>query len=322
MPSDALPRLVIAGAGGTIGTHLMRAAQGRFQPVVLTRGGAGAPGGEVVRWNPHAAAASDAAGLAVVTGALEGAAAVVNLAGSSISAGRLDARHVAALRASRVDAGATLSEAAARCRRPPAVFFQISGTNIYGDGGERELDEETPIDVTTPLGEVGVVWEASARPPSSTRAVVGRAGMVLAPDAEVWRRLLLPVRLFVGGPFGSGEQWWPWIHADDLARAILWLVERDDAEGVYNLVGEPVRQIDLIRGVARRLGRPALLRAPAVALRAVLGGLADALLLESRRVVPARLYAEGFEFEAPAIDTALDRLLAVDARAVEHDLVR
>ncbi|CAN5809838.1 TIGR01777 family oxidoreductase [soil metagenome] len=309
--SAHLPRLVIAGAGGLIGRHLLRLAEGRYDRIVLTHSDTKLPGVTSVRWDPRAAAKGDERGLARVSEALEAAAGLINLAGSSISAGRLDARHVATLRASRVAAGATLSEALLRCATPPAAWFQASGTNAYADGGEHELDESAPIDVHAPLGEVGIVWEASADPVQHrTRVVIGRMAMVLAPEAEAWRRLLLPIRLGVGGPLGSGRQWWPWIHVDDVVRAILWLVERDDAVGVYNVVAEPVRQIELTRAAARRLRRPALVPVPPFALRIVLGGLADALLLASLRVVPDRLLEEGFEFELLDVDRAVARLLA------------
>ena len=306
---EALPRLVIAGAGGVIGRHLLAATHGRYERVVLTRGRTRGDGVTRVVWNPRAAALGDEAGLETVARALDGAAAIVNLAGSSISAGRLDERHVARLRSSRVEAGATLSEAARRCEQPPPVWFQASGTNAYLDAGEREIDESGRIDATTPLGEVGVVWEASATPPEGTRVVIGRLGMVLAPEAEAWKRLLLPIRLFVGGPLGSGRQWWPWVHVDDAVGAIVWLIEQPRAHGVYNIVGEPVRQIDLARAAARRLRRPSLVPVPPFALRTLLGGLADPLLLESRRVVPEQLFEDGYEFEAPTIEAAMERLL-------------
>jgi uncharacterized protein len=304
-----LPRLVIAGAGGVIGRHLLRATEGRYERVVLTRGGTRPTGVRHVEWNPRAAATGDEAALAALARELDGAAALVNLAGSSISAGRLDAKHVATLRSSRVEAGATLSAAAARSALPPPVWFQASGTSIYAEGGESEIDEGAPLDTASPLGEVGVVWEAAATPPAGTRVVTGRMGMVLAPEAEAWRRLLLPIRLFVGGPLGSGRQWWPWIHADDAAGAIVWLLENERAAGVYNLVAEPVRQIELSRGAARRLRRPTLVSVPAFAVRIIMGGLGDPLLLESRRVVPERLFEDGYPFQAPNVEAALQRLL-------------
>ena len=145
------------------------------------------------------------------------------------------------------------------------------------------------------------------------RAVQGSSpgvfGIVLAKEAETWKKLLLPIKLFVGGPLGSGQQWFSWIDADDLARAILFLIE-SDAEGVFNLTApEPVRQITLTRQTAAKLSRPAVVPAPAFALRLALGGLADALILASAKVLPARLEREGFTFERPTFESELNELL-------------
>ena len=305
-----LPKLVVAGAGGVIGRALLEAAEGRYERVVLTRGGTSPSGITSVRWSPSAAADGDEAELERLAETLSGAAAVVNLAGSSVAAGRLDDAHVERLRNSRLQAGATLVGAAERAAQKPPVWFQASGIDIYGDSGETVLDESASVDGDGPMSVVGRAWEASADPARAfARVIVGRIGVVLAPDAPAWTKLLLPIRLFVGGPLGSGKQWFPWIEAEDLARAVLFLIEAEDAEGPYNLVGEPVRQIDLTRAAARRLRRPAFVPAPAFALRLVLGRVADVLLLSSKRAVPKRLREAGFEFAAGTVDEAVDKLL-------------
>ncbi len=304
------PRIVIAGAGGVVGRALLDATAGRFERVVLTRGGTAPAGVEAVRWSPSAAGDGDEAELAHLAAVLDGEAALVNLAGSSIAAGRLDEAHVQRLLASRVQAGATLVEACRRASAPPPVWFQASGIDIYGDGGEGVLDEDASIEGEGPISRVGRAWEASAAPASAfARVILGRLGVVLAPDSPAWQKLLLPIRLFVGGPLGSGRQWFPWIEAGDLARAMLFLIESPEAEGPYNLVAEPARQIEVTRAAARRLRRPAIVPAPAFALRLVLGRLADVLLLSSKRAVPRRLREAGFRFEAPTIDEAMQRLL-------------
>ena len=306
----SLPRMIIAGAGGVVGRALVGAAADRYELVVLTRGDTALPGTRSVRWNPSAAADGDDAALEALAHELDGAAALVNLAGSSIAAGRLDAAHVRRVRESRERAGATLVAAAQRAASPPPVWFQASGIDIYGDGGERVLDERTAIEGDGPIQVIGRAWEASADPAEAfARVIVGRIGVVLAPDAEAWTKLLLPIRLFVGGPLGSGRQWFPWIEANDLARAMLFLIDDERAEGAYNLVAEPVRQIELTRLAARALGRPAFVPAPAFALRIALGGVADVLLLTSKRAVPARLREAGFVFETPTAEAAVRKLL-------------
>lgn len=307
------PRIVIAGAGGVVGRALLEAVAGRYEVVVLTRGGTERPGATSVAWSPDAAERDDDAELERIASVMDGAAAVVNLAGSSIAAGRLDEAHLRRVRESRERAGATLVAAARRSAQPPPVWFQASGIDIYGDGGEQVLDETASVDGDGPISVIGRAWEASADPAKDfARVVVGRIGVVLAPDADAWTKLLLPIKLFVGGPLGSGRQWFPWIEAGDLARAIVFLIESPEAEGPYNLVAEPVRQIELTRAAARRLGRPAFVPVPAFALRLVLGRVADVLLLTSKRAVPRRLREAGFTFEAGTLDEAIEKLLPRD----------
>lgn len=305
-----LPSIVIAGAGGVIGRALIAACQGRYACVVLTRGGTEQAGATSVRWSPSAAHDGDDAELARLGSVLDGSAAVVNLAGSSIADGRLDRAHVERLRDSRVQVGATLVAAAERAAAKPPVWFQASGADVYGDRGETPLDESTPIEGDAPLAVVGRAWEGSADPARAfARVIVGRFGAVLAAEAPAWQKLLLPIRLFVGGPFGHGRQFFPWIEATDAARAILFLIELESAEGAYNLVAEPTRQIDLTRAAARRLKRPAVIPAPAFVLRLVLGQVADTLLLSSKRVVPKRLREAGFRFEAGTAEEVAAKLL-------------
>ena len=305
-----LPKLVIAGAGGVVGQALLGASEGRFERVVLTRGGTDPAGVMAVRWSPSAEHEGDEDELERLAAVLDGAAAIVNLAGSSIADGRLSDEHLRRLRESRVQVAATLIAAAQRAAAPPPVWFQASGADIYGDRGEEELDERAPIVGDAPLVELVRVWEGSAEPARAfARVVVGRLGVVLAPEAQAWRKLLLPIRLFVGGPFGSGRQYFPWIMQDDAARAILFLIDSERASGPYNLVAQPTRQIELTRAAARRLRRPALIPAPAFALRLALGRVADALLLSSRRVVPSRLLEDGFRHDAWTAEQAVAKLL-------------
>jgi len=310
---DARPHLVIAGASGLIGRRLIAELQGRWRVTVLTRevSGAEATGATPLAWTPTAAKDGDRAHLEGLSRVLEGAGALVNLAGSPIAAGRFGAEHRRRIRDSRVDSTTTLVEAAARCERPPAVWLQASGTSIYGDRGDEPLDERSELGNDF-LAEVGRAWEqAAASAAARSRLVICRTGIVLDREAEAWRRLVLPVRLFVGGPIGGGRQWWPWIHASDLTRALTFLLEHGEAEGVFALTApEPARQIDLTRAAARVLRRPALVPVPAFALRIVFGGMADALLLPSVRLLPTRLLEHGFAFDYPNATSAAEELLA------------
>lgn len=305
--------VAIAGATGVVGRHLVAAARSEGLAVRVLSRGQGPPGEPVSAWDPVRAAAGDDAALAQVAAALEGAAAVVNLAGASLAEGRLGAAHRARVLSSRVDATRALVRARARCQAPPPVWLQASAVGFYGDTGEAEVDETAPPGRMF-LSEVCQRWEEAAREalaqPAPPRLVVLRMGLVLAHDAPAWQKLVGPIRLGAGGPLGSGRQWWAWIDADDLARAALFLLRRDDAEGAFNLTTpEPVRQRDLVERAALLLGRPAFLPAPAFALRLALGRVADELLLPSCRALPRRLEALGFSFRRGRVDEELVALL-------------
>lgn len=310
-PSASRPLLVISGASGLIGRHLVHAARARYDLRLLTRNPTGdaPPGTTQIGWSPRAAREGDEPALAALREVLEGATAIVNLAGASVAAGRLNGAHQRRVLGSRIEGAATLLAASRRCSAPPKVWFQASATGYYGDQGDAELSEHAPPGRGV-LSDICRQWEAAPGDANGARLIVGRLGVVLAKDAPAWQKLLLPIKLFAGGPLGSGQQWLPWIDADDLAQAMLFLLERQASAGVYNLTApEPVRQIELTRKAARRLSRPARLPVPAFALRLLLGHVADALLLASAKVRPQRLQREGFRFTRPSIDVALDNLL-------------
>lgn len=304
------PILLISGASGLVGSYLIEAARERYDLRLLTRssGKPAQPSARWLIWNPDAASRGDEGALEQLRAAVSGAHAIVNLAGASIADGRLGAAHRRRVLESRLASARALLLAQRRAEEPAAVWFQASATGFYGDRGDAPLTEDAPPG-DAPLSEVCRAWEAAPGDAGGARLVVGRLGIVLAPEAEAWNRLLLPIKLFLGGPLGSGQQWLSWIDAGDLARAILFLIEQE-AAGVYNLTTpEPVRQLELIQQTAARLGRPAGLPAPAFALRLALGGLADALILASARVVPERLQAAGFAFRYPTLESKLEHLL-------------
>jgi uncharacterized protein (TIGR01777 family) len=310
MPSSH-PILVISGASGLIGSHLSAAAKDRYELRLLTRNvdKSARSGASWVAWNPEAAAQGDETALNRLAETLSGAHAIVNLAGASVANGRLGEAHQKRLVKSRVQSAKALLLAQRRAQNPAKVWFQPSGINFYGDRGDAALTERAAPG-SSPLSDICRIWEAAPEDAGGARLIVGRISVVLAKDAPTWKKLLLPVKLFAGGPFGSGEQWFSWIDADDLAHAILFLIENEASEGVYNLTApEPLRQVDFVRRVASRLSRPAALPAPAFALRLALGGLADALLLASARVLPERLQQEGFTYGYPTFEVELNKLL-------------
>lgn len=307
------PFIVIAGASGVVGKYLIKAAKDRYHIKILTRklSGMEPKASQAIVWNPQAAKSNDQGELERLAKALSGARALINLAGSSISEGRFDARHKAQVVDSRLDSTTTLLRAFELANEPPSMWFQASAVGYYGNRGDEELREHSSPQAGFFLSDTAIAWEAAAQAVSTkTRLVIGRLGIVLAKDAKAWQQMLLPIKLFIGGPLGSGKQWYAWIHADDLAKALLYLIANSSSQGVYNLVApEPVRQHDLAKTAAAPLARPSFVPAPAFALRLALGGLADMLLLPSAKVLPERLLAEDFTFDYPDIKTAMPSLI-------------
>lgn len=306
----AADRIVVAGATGFIGRPLVRElAAGGYDVVVLTRGPAPTAG-------PFPAAVRTAAWDGRTTGAwaahVDGALAVVNLAGDNLAKGRWTRAKKDRILSSRLAPGAALAEAVRRASRRPAVFVQASAVGYYGDSGESEVDEEAAPGSGFLAGVVRR-WEASTAEVEDlgVRRVVVRSGLVLGREGGVWPSLVRPFRLFAGGPLGRGRQWFSWITLEDEVRAIRFLVERPDLAGPFNLAAPgPVREIDLCRTLARALRRPCWLPVPAVLLRLLFGEKARETLLVSQRAKPRRLVAAGFEFchpEAPAAVAAVLR---------------
>lgn len=316
-------RVVIAGGTGLIGSALARRLQreGR-EVIVLTRSaaasGVGGGGGAGVGDGPLRYVAWTAAPVGPGEPrppwweVVAGAAAVVNLAGASIAAGRWTPRQKQRIRESRLQATRALVQAIEAAEPRPAVLVSGSAVGYYGPRGDEVVDEATSAGDDF-LSHVCVAWEAEARKAAAAgvRVALVRTGLVLAREGGALPRLVLPFRLGAGGPLGSGRQWMPWIHLDDLVALLVFLIERPGLEGPFNgTAPNPVRNRDFARSLGRVLGRPSWLPAPAFALRLALGEMADALLLSGQRAVPRRAQQAGFRFRFPEVEPALRDLLA------------
>jgi uncharacterized protein len=296
-------RIVIAGGTGFLGAALTAAlrADGR-DVVVLTRQSAALPHG-LASWIPDGTAGPWA-------GVLDGADAVINLAGAPLDEKRWTEARKRVLVESRILATRSLAAAIAAAGRPPAVFLSSSAVGFYGSRGEEPVTESDPAGADF-LARLVVQWEDEAKTAASnaTRVVLLRSGIVLAPDGGALARMLLPFRLGVGGPFGNGRQYMSWIHRDDWVGLARWLLSGDASGAINATAPAPETNAAFAATLARVLRRPHLLRAPAFALRLALGEMADAALLAGQRVVPARAQALGFRFEWPALEPALRDLL-------------
>lgn len=291
----------MTGASGLLGAALMPALRSAgWTPRAVVR--RSARGGEV-QWDPAAGTIDQAA--------LEGVSAAVHLAGESIAAGRWTDEAKRRIRDSRVLGTRLLAETLAHLRTPPRVLVSASAVGIYGDRGDDRLDEASELGADF-LARVGKEWEAAARPAADAgvRVVYLRFGIVLAREGGALGRMLTPFRLGLGGPLGSGRQWMSWIALDDAVRAVLEVLRNEAASGPINAVApEPVRNAEFAARLGEALHRPAVIPAPAFALRALFGELADGALLASQRVYPARLAALGFHFHYPTLPAALEAIL-------------
>lgn len=232
--------------------------------------------------------------------------AVINLAGESLGAGRWTAQQKEKILSSRIDATNALVKAIGKSDRKPRVLLNASAIGYYGHVDEDEITETRPPGRDF-LADVCVRWEDAAKQvmPYRTRLVVLRQGFVIGKDADAFRRMQLPFRLFVGGPYGSGKQWFSWAHITDVAAAYAFALEHPEISGPVNVASpNPVPVRELAKALGKILRRPSFMPAPSFALRIVLGEMSD-LLLKGQRVIPKRLLEAGFSFRFSNLPEAL-----------------
>lgn len=254
----------------------------------------------------------DAAGR-IQTDALEGADAVVHLAGEGIGSKlRWNDEHKRKVRQSRVDGTRRVSEAIALLDPRPQVLASASAVGYYGNRGDEVLDEHAGSGEGF-LSELCLAWEAAtgAAVDAGVRVVRMRSGLVLSPRGGLLPKLLLPGKFGLGARLGRGQQWMSWITLDDEVRAIRHLIDDESLSGPVNLTApEPVTNATMTRTIGKVLRRPAVLAVPAFALRLALGReTADETVLTSQRAEAAALTRSGFEFEDRELEPALRKLL-------------
>lgn len=241
-------------------------------------------------------------------GELDGQAvdAVVNLAGEPIADRPWTAKRKAMLWASRVTLTEQLVQWLGRQPVKPAVLVSGSAVGWYGDAGEVPVTEASParVEYTHTLCDA---WEAAAKRAAShgIRVCQLRTGLVLAENGGFLQRLLLPFRLGLGGPIGSGNHYMPWVHLDDMVGLIMLLISNPSCKGPFNATApNPVTNREFARTLGKTLGRPAVLPLPAFLLKGILGEMSR-LLLTGQNALPEKALAEGYKFRFEHLDTAL-----------------
>ena len=298
-------RVAITGSSGLIGGALRRHLLDRGDTVLRLVRHDTADADEL-RWDPERGGLDSSA--------LDGVDAVVNLAGVGVGDHRWTDEHKRQVERTRTDATGTVATALvshleATGRRVRLV--NASAVGYYGDRGDEVLTESSPPGHDFLAGVVSR-WEGAADVAAQAGIPVAfvRSGLVMARVGGAFEPILRLTRLGLGGPMGSGRQWWPWISLVDEVRAITHLIDEPELVGPVNLVApESARQIDIARAIASAMSRPAIVPAPRFALRAVIGEFADAILA-SQRVEPAGLLDSGFDFEHGDLAGAVSWLVA------------
>ena len=295
-------RVFVTGATGLIGRALCRSLlEDGHAVLALSRQAAprGLPAGvQPVQGDPAVPGRWDEV--------LAGCDACVNLAGEPVAAGRWTPARKQSIRDSRVLA--TRNVAAVVADRGPGVLVSGSAIGFYGPRGDEPLDESAPPGSDF-LSRTCVEWEGAAAPAAKrARVVLARTGIVLAREGGALSQMARPFKLFAGGPIGDGAFWQSWIHLADEAGLLAWALREERLAGPLNATAPaPVRNRDLARALGRALHRPSFLPTPGLAVRALLGEMAD-VVLTGQRVLPARALDLGYRFRFAEVEAALGDL--------------
>ena len=289
-------RVLISGASGLVGTEVIRQLEAEgHEALRLVRRKPTSP--KEVEWNPTTGY--------IQAGIMETIDAVVNMAGATTGKIPWTAKYKEEIVSSRLESTRTLVKAMAAAKRRPTVMVSGSASGLYGDTGEKVLHETAPKG-TGFLSDLAHEWEQEAlKAPTDVRVVLARTTMVMSRKLGALGRLLPLIKLGVGGPLGSGKQWWAWISLPDEAAAIIHLIKTPTAKGAFNLTApEPATCGQIVKALAKDLKRPSLIAVPTFALKALIGEAAVELLLCSQNMSADRLLATGFKFQHPTLREA------------------
>jgi uncharacterized protein len=297
--------ILLTGSSGLVGASLVRSLREKQISTLILQRQTGKIKNDEAVWDPYAAEPVKS------PETLEGITAAVHLSGANLAAHRWTSPYKRVLRASRVTPTRSLATLLAGLRSKPSVLICASAVGIYGDRAD-ELLTETSSPGSGFLAELCLAWEKAAQPAvdAGIRVVHLRFGVALSAEGGALARMLPVFRAGVGGRLGNGEQWMSWIALPDVVRVIEFALQTASLSGPVNLVApNPVTNSNFTRILGRVLHRPAVIPAPAVALRLALGEMADEAILASQRAAPARLNAAGFVFQYPELEACLRGVL-------------
>lgn len=295
-------RVLISGATGLVGSEVARQLKAAgHEPIRLVR--RKATGADEVQWDPAKGE--------IEPGIMESIDAVVNMAGATTGKLPWTKQYKREIVDSRLNSTRTLVEAMKAVKNPPKVFVSGSASGFYGDSGDQILTEDSPKG-TGFLSDLSFAWEQEAlKAPASVRVILARTTMIFSKKLGALGRLLPLIKFGLGGPLGSGRQYWAWISQVDEAAAIIHLINNDSAHGAFNLTApEAATCFDIVKSLAKKLKRPYIVPVPAFALKIVFGEGATELLLCSQNMSAKKLLDTGFRFQHPRLDLASEWVLS------------
>ncbi len=297
-----MKKVLIAGGTGLVGTHLSQLLNDKgYEVVHLSR-----------KKNPKATYPTfvwDTEKGTIEAAALQGVEYVINLAGTGIADGLWTTSRKKLLIDSRVKGADLLAKAIKNLAQKPKAYLSAAAIGIYGDRGDEVLTEKSAIGKGGFMVQCCEEWEDAIEAVATTtgiRTVAFRIGIVLSTKGGALQKMLLPLNFFTASYFGTGEQWYSWIHIDDVCQFFLKAMEEEQMEGVYNsTTPNPLTNKDLTKRMVKALGKRALvIPAPTAALRLGMGEMAD-VVLNSNKVLPKRLEEHGVSFQFPTFEEAV-----------------
>jgi TIGR01777 family protein len=301
-------RVIIAGGSGFIGRRLIvELLQDRHEIILLSRRPENVrktfPAVRVEYWDTKTGS--------VLTNIIDGAGAVINLTGESIAAKRWSSIQKQKILSSRIDSTRAIVNALEHTPHRPSVLLNASAVGYYAHVPEGEVTETYPkgngfLPDVCNQSEM----EAQKAQEFGVRVVLLRTGIVLDKSEGALHKLLLPFRMFIGGPLGNGRRWFPWIHVQDEVNAILYAMEHERIDGPLNLAApQSIRMIEFCNVLGSVLHRPSWLPVPGFALRLILGEMAEPLLFQGQKIIPKKLLEADFKFQFPNLENALQDIL-------------